>query len=85
MFDIDNLFPFIEGRCDLCNRYTLSDSIISKINQMGKFMQRKVVTVSGFPDVHLYNKGKIAQRGTHAELINHRDGQYRKLFALETQ
>ena len=51
----------------------------------GIIISHRIEPIQVCDEIIVFSKGKIAQRGTHAELINHRDGQYRKLFALETQ
>lgn len=50
----------------------------------GIIISHRIDPVKICDEIIVLNKGKIEQRGTHADLIQQKEGLYRKLFALET-
>ena len=49
----------------------------------GIIISHRIEPVKICDEIIVLNKGKIEQRGTHLDLIQQKDGLYRKLFALE--
>ena len=49
----------------------------------GIIISHRIEPVKICDEIIVLNKGKIEQRGTHLDLIQQKDGLYRKLFILE--
>jgi ABC-type multidrug transport system fused ATPase/permease subunit len=53
------------------------------VGRTSVIVAHRLATIKDVDCIYVINKGKIAEQGTHAELINHKDGLYAQYARLQ--